>query len=161
MLLAGFLLWVVAEIAAAVAVADLVGVLWCVLLLLAGWPLGGWILRAEGRAALRRLPDTLAAGRPPGPGLLDGALALLAGPLFIVPGFVTDALALVLLVPAARRGLGRRLLAHAQSRLVRRAARVARGARREYDVDATARWDGGAASEATPRPRGDRPQLHG
>ncbi len=154
MFIAVFLVWVVAEIAAAVAVADLVGVLWCILLLLAGWPVGGWLLRAEGRAVLARLRDTLAAGRPPGPGLLDGGLALLAGALFIVPGFVTDALALVLLVPAARRGLGRWLVAHAQSRLVSRAAHFARGARRDYDVDAT-------ASDATPRPRGDRPQLHG
>lgn len=154
MLLALFLVWIVAEIAAAVAVANLLGVLWCVLLLLAGWPVGGWLLRAEGRAALARLRVTLAAGRPPGPGLLDGALALLAGPLLIVPGFVTDALALGLLVPAARRLLGRWLLAHAHSRFVSRAAGFARGARRDYDVDAP-------ANDVTPHPRGDRPQLHG
>lgn len=154
MFLAVFLLWVVAEIAAAIAVAHVVGVLWCVLLLLVGLPAGGWLLRAEGRAALSRLRATLAAGRPPGPGLLDGALALLAGPLLIVPGFVTDALALLLLVPMVRRSVGRWLLSHAQSRVVSRAAGFARGARREYDVDAT-------AYDATPRPRGDRPQLHG
>jgi UPF0716 protein FxsA len=154
MFLAVFLLWIVAEIAAAIAVAHVVGVLWCVLLLLVGFPAGGWLLRAEGRAALARLRDTLGAGRPPGPGLLDGALALLAGPLLIVPGFVTDALAVLLLVPVVRRGLGRWLVAHAQSRFVSRAAGFAGGARREYDVDAT-------AYDATRRPRGDRPQLHG
>jgi len=154
MVLAAFLIWIVAEIAAAVAVAHLIGVLWCVLLLIAGWPVGGWLLRAEGRAALTRVRDTLAAGRPPGPGLLDGGLALLAGPLFIVPGFVTDALALVLLVPAARRRLGGWLLAHAHSRVVSRAAHFARGARRDYDVE-------GSASDVAPRPRPDRPQLHG
>jgi UPF0716 protein FxsA len=149
MFIAVFLLWIVAEIAAAFAVAHVIGVLWCVLLLLVGLPLGGWLLRAEGRAALARLRDTLAAGRPPGPGLLDGALAL-----FIVPGFVTDALALVLLVPAARRALGRWLVAHAHSRVVSRAAGFARGARRDYDVDAT-------AQDVPSRPGGDRPQLHG
>jgi UPF0716 protein FxsA len=154
MFLAVLLVWIVVEIAAAVAVANLVGVLWCVLLLLAGWPVGGWLLRAEGRAALTRLRDTLAAGRPPGPGLLDGALALLAGPLLILPGFVTDVFALVLLVPAVRRGLGRWLVGHAQSRFVARAAGFARGARRDYDVE-------GTASDVPPRPRGDRPQLHG
>ena len=155
MFIAVFLLWIVAEIAAVIAVAHVIGVLWCVLLLLAGWPFGGWLMRAEGRAALARLRDTLAAGRLPGPGLLDGALALLAGPLFIVPGFVTDGLAIVLLVPAARRGLGRWLVAHAQSRFVSRAAAgFAGGARRDYDVDAT-------AHDVPPRPRGDRPQLNG
>jgi UPF0716 protein FxsA len=154
MFLAVFLVWIVAEIAAALAVAHVVGVLWCVLLLLAGWPVGGWLLRAEGRAALARLRDTLAAGRPPGPGLLDGALALLAGPLLIVPGFVTDALALAMLVPAVRRGLGRWVIAHARSRFVSRAAGFAAGARHDYDVDAT-------AYDVTPRSRGDRPQLNG
>jgi UPF0716 protein FxsA len=154
MFLVVFLVWIVAEIAAAIAVAHLIGVLWCVLLLLAGWPVGGWLLRAEGRAALARLRDSLAMGRPPGPGLLDGALALLAGPLLIVPGFITDALALLLLVPLVRRRVGRWLLIHAQSRFVSRAAGFAGGARREYDVDAT-------ASEVPPRPRGDRPQLNG
>lgn len=154
MFLALFLVWVLAEIAAAVAVASLIGVLWCVLLLLAGLPVGWWLLRAEGRAALARLRDTLGAGRPPGPGLLDGALALLAGPLFIVPGFVTDVLALVLLVPAVRRRVGGWLLVHAQGRFVSRVAGFARGARRDYDVDA-------AAYDVTPRPRGESPQLHG
>lgn len=149
-----FIGWILAEIAAVVAVAHAIGVLWCVLLLIAGWPVGGWLLRAEGRAALVRLRGTLTAGRPPGPDLLDGALALLAGPLLIVPGFITDALALVLVVPAARRGLARWLLRHAHSRFVTRAAHFARGARRDYDIDGTAR-------DVTPRPRGDRPQLHG
>jgi UPF0716 protein FxsA len=112
------------------------------------------VVRVAPARGLARLRDTLGAGRPPGPGLLDGALALLAGPLLIVPGFVTDALAVLLLVPVVRRGLGRWLVAHAQSRFVSRAAGFAGGARREYDVDAT-------AYDATRRPRGDRPQLHG
>ena len=71
-----------------------------------------------------------------------------------MPGFVTDAFALVLLVPAGRRGLARWLVAHAQSRFVSRAAGFAGGARRDYDVDAT-------AYDVPPRPRGDRPQLNG
>jgi UPF0716 protein FxsA len=149
-----FIGWILAEIAAAVAVAHAVGVLWCVLLLIAGWPVAGWLLRAEGRSALVRQRGTLAAGRPPGPDLLDGALALLAGPLLIVPGFITDVLALGLVVPAARRGLARWLVRHAHSRFVTRAAHVARGARRDYDIDGTAR-------DPSPPPRGDRPQLHG
>lgn len=154
MFLAAFLIWILAEIAAALLVVHLIGVLACVLLLLAGIPLGGWLLRAEGRAVLTRLRDTLAAGRPPGPGLLDGGLALLAAPLFIVPGFLSDLIAVILLVPPARRVVGRRLLVHAESRAVARAVRFARGARREYDVDSS-------GTEATPRSRGDRPQLHG
>ena len=59
---------------------------------------GPWLLRAEGRAAWRRLSAAVADGRAPGREAVDGALALVAGLLFIVPGFITD----VIGSPAAR-----------------------------------------------------------
>lgn len=150
-----FILWLAAEVVAVLAVARFVGVWICVLLLIAGWPVGAWLLRAEGRATLRRLRDALATGRAPGPLLADGALALLAGPLFIIPGFVTDLLGLALLVPAVRTRAVGGLTRLAEGRLAAQAARFARGARQPYDVDASA-WE-----SRPPSGTGDRPQLHG
>lgn len=63
---------------------------------------------------------------------------LLGGMLFIVPGFITDAIGLLGLVPAVRRRLAGLLVRHARSRFVTRAARFGSGARRAYDVDAVA-----------------------
>jgi UPF0716 protein FxsA len=61
---------------------------------------------------LRRIRAELDAGRIPGAHLVDGGLVLLAGMLLVIPGFVTDALGIVLLLPPVRalvRGrLGRR-----------------------------------------------------
>jgi UPF0716 protein FxsA len=151
MILFAFLLWPLLEIAAAFAVAQEIGVLWCLLALIAGVPAGTVLMRAEARVTLRRIRESLAAGRPPGDGALDGALGLGAGPLLILPGFITDAFALLLLIPFVQRALGRWLVRHARSRFVTRAAGFGRGAQRPYDVD-------GSAHETPPPPR---PQLRG
>ena len=129
-------LWPVAELYVAIKVAEAIGVLYTVLLLIAGWPLGIWALRAQGRLAWQRLMAAAAEGRVPAREVIDGALILLGGVLLIVPGFITDALGMTLLLPPSR-SLVRTLFArNAQSRFVMRAARwTGRG----YDVDSTAR----------------------
>jgi UPF0716 protein FxsA len=131
------ILWPVAELAAAVAVASAIGVLLTVVLLLAAMPLGSLVLRAEGRAVMRRLAEALATPRAPAREVLDGALVLSAGTLLIVPGFITDALGLLLLAPPTR-AIARRLIArNLRNRLVVRAIRFGAGGR-PYDVDSTA-----------------------
>lgn len=131
------ILWPVAEVYVAIKVAEAIGVIAMLLLVIAGWPLGSWALRSQGRAAWRRLGDAVAMRRAIGREALDGALILLGGMLLIVPGFITDAFGVVLLMAPARavtrRVLGRTL----QSRLLVRAARSARSPR-SYDVDSTA-----------------------
>jgi UPF0716 protein FxsA len=129
--------WPVAEVFVAIQVADAIGVLATVLLLIASWPIGTWALRSRGRAAWRRLGGAVAAGRPPGREVLDGALILVGGLLLIVPGFITDAFGLVLLLPPTRVAMRWLLARNFQSRLVLRATSFNRG-RASYDVDSTA-----------------------
>jgi UPF0716 protein FxsA len=129
--------WLVAEIYVAIQVAGAIGVLATVLLLIAGWPLGAWALRSQGGAAWRRLGDAVGAGRSPGREVLDGALILLGGTLLIVPGFITDVIAVFLLLPPTRAVTRRSLSRNLQSRLVVRATRFGPSGR-PYDVDSTA-----------------------
>lgn len=141
------ILWPLAELFVAIKVAEAIGVLLTVVLLIAGWPVGLWLTKAEGRAAWRRLSAAVAAGRPPGHEVVDGALVLAGGVLLMIPGFITDIVGLALLAPT--RALARAaVLRNFQSRLVRVATRVARSPRSPYDVDSTA---------TDP----ERPQLHG
>jgi len=119
-----------------------------VILLIAGWPLGSWLLRSEGRAAWRRLGDAVAAGRPPGREAVDGALALVGGLLLMVPGFITDGLGALLLLPPTRALTRRFIERNFRSRLVVRATNLRHRAAPPHDVDSTARDI-------------DRTQLHG
>jgi UPF0716 protein FxsA len=128
--------WAVAEVFVAIAVADAIGVIAMLLLLLAGWPVGLWALRSQGRVAWRRLNDAVAARRPPAREVLNGALVLLGGTLMMVPGFITDALGLLLLLPPTRALARVLVVRNLQSRVVVRAARF--GGRYAYDVDSTA-----------------------
>ncbi len=92
-------LWPLAELFVIVKLSEAIGFLWVLLLLIISWPIGTRIIKHEGRAALRRLREALAAGREPTNEVLDGALVLVGGLLLLVPGFITDAIGLLLLVP--------------------------------------------------------------
>jgi UPF0716 protein FxsA len=129
--------WPVAEVFVAIKVAGAIGVLATLLLLIASWPVGTWALRSRGRAAWRRLGEAVAARRPPGREVLDGALVLLGGMLMIVPGFITDAFGALLLLPPTRALMRRVLVRNLQSRIVVRATAFTRGAT-PYDVESTA-----------------------
>ncbi len=132
-----FVLWAAAELFVAIQVADAIGVLATVVLLLLSWPIGSWALRSQGRAAWRRLGDAVAAGRSPGHEVLDGALVVLGGVLLIVPGFISDVLGALALLPPTRSLMRRLLARHLHSRLVVQATRFTGGSR-PYDVDSTA-----------------------
>lgn len=90
------------EIASIVWVAHLLGVLPMLALLVAVSIVGAVLAKRAGLGAWRRFRATLAAGDIPSGEVFDGVLILLAGALLIVPGFVTDVLGLLLLVPAVR-----------------------------------------------------------
>jgi len=141
-----FVAWAALELFVAIKVADAIGVLATVVLLLLSWPLGYWALRSQGRAAWRRLGEAVSAGRSPGREVLDGALVLLGGVLLIVPGFISDVLGVLALLPPTRALMRSGLARNLQSRVVVTATRVTGGSR-PYDVDST-------ATDV------DQPQLH-
>jgi UPF0716 protein FxsA len=129
--------WGLAELFVAIAVAQAIGVLETVLLLIVTWPIGVWALRTQGGAAWRRLSAAVAEGRPPGREVLDGALILVGGLLLIIPGFISDVVGALALLPPTRSLLRRPLERNLQSRVVVSAARFGTGGR-PYDVDSTA-----------------------
>lgn len=119
----------IVEIVVFVQVAAWIGVLEAFVLLGALALLGAWLLRHQGLAVYRDGRATVAAGRIPGRAIVDGALVVVAGVLILVPGFVTAALGLLLLVPVARGAV--------RDLLVRRWSRSARA--RTVTIEATSR----------------------
>lgn len=108
--------YVAVEIAAAVAVAAWIGLGWMFAALFGISLLGTVLLRREGTRAWRSFGAAVAENRPPGREALDGVLVLIGALLIIVPGFVTDVLGLLSLVPVSRRLIGRVFLGWALHR---------------------------------------------
>lgn len=96
-------LWVILQIDHAIGALPTIG------LMVLDAAIGSAIMRAQGRVAWRRFREALAAGRIPAREALDGTLVVVGGAFLITPGFITDVIGLVLLVPAGR-GLVRRAL---------------------------------------------------
>lgn len=113
----------VIELIALVMVANWVGFGWALLILLGTSILGVALLRIEGLRAWQELRAAAADGRFPqdepesveasSARMADTGARILSGVLLTFPGFVTDLIGLVLLVPPIRRGVGRRLAASA------------------------------------------------
>lgn len=73
--------------------------------------IGSQLVRYQGMQTLRDLRASQARGEPPALPLLEGAALLVAGAFLLTPGFITDTLGFLMLVPALRREAARKLLA--------------------------------------------------
>jgi UPF0716 protein FxsA len=104
----------VVEISVIIQVGQWIGFLNTVGLLLLVSLVGAWLVKRQGLGVVARIRQQRSAGRLPAAEVFDGALILVAGVLLVIPGFVTDALGLLLLVPpiraVARRFMSRRVL---------------------------------------------------
>jgi UPF0716 protein FxsA len=104
-----------AEIALFIAIGERLGVLSTVALAALAALAGVAVLRHQGLATLADVRKSLDEGRFPVAALFDGACVLAAGVLLLIPGFITDAFALLLFAPPVRRwlrrGIGNRLAA--------------------------------------------------
>ena len=91
-----------AEIYVLLQVGHAIGVLNTLALLILVSMVGAWLAKREGLGVIRRVQDALNAGRVPAAELVDGFLILLAAALMITPGFLTDIVAIFLLLPPVR-----------------------------------------------------------
>ena len=110
LLLVAFVVVPIVEIYVLIQVGQVIGAWWTVLLLIADSVVGAWLVRHEGSRAWSALRSALESGRMPGTELANGALILVGGTLMLTPGFVTDALGILLILPFTRP-VFRRLLA--------------------------------------------------
>jgi len=101
-ILALMVLLPIAEIAVLIAVGREIGPWWTILLMLGTSVLGGWLLRHEGLRAWRAFQADVEARRPPGRAAIDGVLVVLGGIFMLVPGFVSDIVGLLLILPPTR-----------------------------------------------------------
>ena len=131
-----FIVVPIAELYVIWKVGDAIGIWLTLALLAADSVLGSLLLRAQGRSVWGRFNTALAEGKIPHREVIDGVLVVFGGAFLITPGFLTDIVGLVLLIPPTRalvrrlvvRRLGRRIVVSTTTR-----------SRVPYDVEGTAR----------------------
>jgi len=142
-----FIVVPIAELALLIQVGQAIGVWWTIALLIADSILGSLLMRSQGRAVWRRFNVALQAGRPPAREVLDGVLVIFGGALLLTPGFISDILGLLLLLPPTRAVVRRILVHRFADRMIASATRGAtvgfgpppgRAGTRPGDVEGTA-----------------------
>jgi len=103
-----------------------------ILLLAADSLIGAILFRTQGRSVWRRFNRALSEGRVPHREVVDGVLIIFGGAFLVTPGFLSDIVGVLLLVPPTR-AIIRRLVVRRLGR------RVVVGGVRGYDVEGSAR----------------------
>jgi UPF0716 protein FxsA len=124
-----------AELYLIIKVGEAIGVVPTILLLLVDSLLGSMLLRSQGRRVWRRFRQTLERGAMPHREVVDGVLVIFGGAFLITPGFLTDVIGALLLLPPTR-SLFRRLLIRRLGKRIE--FRTSQGRDRGYDVEGTA-----------------------
>ena len=91
------------EIVVFIKVGQVIGAWKVLALVFASAILGAMLLRYQSIGVIRRLDRDLRQGRTPDASLFDGFLIVVGGVLLIIPGFVTDVVGLLLMIPFVRR----------------------------------------------------------
>jgi UPF0716 protein FxsA len=109
-----FLLLPVIEIVLLIKIGSEIGVLatlgWLLLMIIAGVTL----LRVQGTASLRQARELMSAGQQPTAALAKGVFVSFAAVLLILPGFATDTIGFLLLLPPLQQLLVKRWMKNAQ-----------------------------------------------
>ena len=129
----------IVELAVIIQVGQLIGLWPTLALLVADSILGSVLMRSQGRTAWRNFELALRSGRPPAREVLDGVLVIFGGALLLTPGFATDLLGLLLLIPPTRAVVRRVLVRRFAHRMVVAGTEAfTRPRTGRFDVDSTA-----------------------
>jgi UPF0716 protein FxsA len=163
-----FIVVPIAELYVIIQVGQAIGALPTIAILIADSIIGSMLLRAQGRAAWRRFNTAVGEGRMPAREVTDGVLIIFGGAFLITPGFLSDIIGLILLIPPTRAAIRALIARRFVPRMVQeRTAFIwrtegptpGRGPQRpgpDYDVEGTAHEMDGEGPE---RESGERPRL--
>jgi len=98
-----FLVVPLLEIYLLIQVGGLIGALPTVFLVVFTAVLGAFLIRHQGLSTMQRVQATMARGEIPAVEMLEGLFLLISGALLLTPGFFTDTLGFLCLIPAFRR----------------------------------------------------------
>ncbi len=103
------------EILLLIEIGNQIGALNTILVIVLTAILGASMMRHQGFTIMRNIQRDLSEGRMPTVELINGALVLVGGIVLLTPGFFTDAVGFILLIPATRGFIRKKI-----QRLIRR-----------------------------------------
>ena len=144
LLIALFIAVPIAEIYVIIQVGEAIGAVPTILILVADSVIGSMLWRSQGRRAWARFRQTVERGGIPHREVIDGVLVIFGGAFLITPGFISDVVGILLLLPPTRALIRRLLIRRLGRRIQIRSSGRRRGAP-QYDVEGTAtEYDGPA-----------------
>lgn len=144
------LLFPVLELFVLVKVGMSIGFLPTFLLVVAGSMLGVFVVRIAGVATALSARQSLARGELPAQQMLDGLMMTIGGGLLVLPGFISDVLGLLFLMPFSRR----LIVGKVRNRAEAQAARQRAFAENMHAANSAGPMHPGAA-----RPEARRPEV--
>ena len=100
-----------------VKVASQAGFLWTLGLCVFTGVLGGALVRAQGLRTLQQIQQAMARGEMPAVEIVSGLVLLIVGAMLLTPGFITDTIGFLLLIPGLRGLAAGRLARSLEGRL--------------------------------------------
>ena len=144
LLVAIFVAVPLAEIYVIIQVGEAIGAIPTILILVADSVIGSMLWRSQGRRVWARFRQTVERGGMPHREVIDGVLVVFGGAFLITPGFISDVVGILLLLPPTRAVIRRLLIRRLGKRIQLRTPPP--GRRRgppDYDVEGTAtEYDG-------------------
>ncbi len=107
-----FLVFPLLELFVLIRVGSSIGATSTLLLVLAGGVLGVFCIRLAGFATALKVRQRMAQGEVPNTDMLNGLLLVVAGGLLFLPGFISDAIGLLCMLPITRQLLIKRIALH-------------------------------------------------
>lgn len=105
-----FLIIPIIEVYLLIEVGGIIGAGWTILLIVLTAIVGVNLLRQQGLSTLMRANQSMAQGQIPAMEMLEGLFLAVGGALLITPGFFTDVIGFICLIPYTRRGIIKMLM---------------------------------------------------
>lgn len=98
-----FLVIPVIEIYVLIQVGEIIGALWTVSLVVLTAVIGVRLLKQQGMSTMMKAQQKMQAGALPAGEMVEGVALVIAGAFLLTPGFFTDAIGFLLLIPVTRK----------------------------------------------------------
>jgi len=142
-----FIVVPIVELYFLIKVGSIIGVIPTILIVIATAVIGTALLRQQGLATLHRYQQSLSSGRLPAQEMIEGLALVFGGALLLTPGFVTDAVGFLCLIPITRQAVIRWLLKRVRIRGVSMMSQRSRWNHQSDDFDAPEQPQGGRTIE--------------